>query len=86
MVSQVYYCEGKSVLLAANGEYLENPKKRKAPQMRGFHWRWEAELNRCKRICSPLPNRSAIPPVKCDVLYQKDRDSVNWEFVIKYKA
>ena len=26
-------------------------------------WRWVAELNRCKRICSPLPNRSANPPM-----------------------
>ena len=32
--------------------------------LRGFacQWRWEAELNRCTWICSPLPNRSAIPP------------------------
>lgn len=25
-------------------------------------WRWEAELNRCRGICSPLPNRLATPP------------------------
>ena len=44
------------------------PRKTKNPVFTGvfwfFHWRWEAELNRCKRICSPLPNRSAIPPIK----------------------
>ena len=39
--------------------------KSKKPRKHEVYWRWEAELNRCKRICSPLPNRSAIPPVKC---------------------
>ena len=36
--------------------------KSKKPRKHEVYWRWEAELNRCKRICSPRPNRSAIPP------------------------
>ena len=36
MVSQVYYCEGKSVLLTANGEYREKPKETKSPANAGF--------------------------------------------------
>ena len=27
--------------------------KSKKPRKREVYWRWEAELNRCKRICSP---------------------------------
>ena len=31
-----------------------NPRKKKNPVFTGVsRWRWEAELNRCKRICSP---------------------------------
>ena len=59
--------------------YLECIKKEKPPFRGVFKWRWEAELNRCKRICSPRPNRSAIPPVKWCVVYQKLFAPVNRE-------
>ena len=59
--------------------YLECIKKEKPLFRRVFKWRWEAELNRCKRICSPRPNRSAIPPVKWCVVYQKLFAPVNRE-------
>ena len=59
--------------------YLECIKKDPPPFRGVFKWRWEAELNRCKRICSPRPNRSAIPPVKWCVVYQKLFAPVNRE-------
>lgn len=53
------------------GLHCKKAGQKKSPDFSGFHWRWEAELNRCRRICSPQPNRSAIPPVELPRIISK---------------
>ena len=44
------------------------PRNTKPPACAGVslvqEWRWEAELNRCKRICSPLRSRVLLAFIK----------------------